>query len=129
MSQDHKVTLASHSLQALEEMSAALAATPNLACRTRHLGDGQFGALLETKPAPDVLVLHFEPDSFADLTALAESDPQTRPPVIVIGPAGNAEAVRLAVRSGARDFLPDSVVTAELGAAVARVLHASNRER
>ncbi|MEY2921135.1 MAG: hypothetical protein RL261_2440, partial [Pseudomonadota bacterium] len=129
MSQDYKVTLASRSLPALDEMSAALAATPNLACRTRHLGDGQFGALLETKPAPDVLVLHFEPGSFTDLTALAESDPDNRPPVIVVGPAGNAEAVRLAVRSGARDFVPDSVVAAELGAAVSRVLHESNRER
>ena len=72
MSQDYKVTLASRSMQALEEMSAALAATPNLACRTRHLGDGQFGTLLETKPAPDLLVLHFEPGRFTELTALAE---------------------------------------------------------
>ena len=129
MGQDYQITLASRSLQALEKMTEALANTRNLACRTRHLADGQFGPLLQAKPAPDVLVLHFEPGNVTELTTLAEAAPESRPPVIVVGPAGDADAVRLAVRSGARDFLPDSMLMVELGAAVERVLQDSSRDR
>jgi pilus assembly protein CpaE len=44
--------------------------------------------------------------------------------MIVVGPAGDAEAVRLAVRSGARDFLPEPVRPEDLVASVERLREA-----
>jgi pilus assembly protein CpaE len=63
-------------------------------------------------------VLRLETDHVSELTGLAESRPDSRPPLIVVGPAGNADAARLAVRSGARDFLAEPVRPDELIAAI-----------
>ena len=74
---------------------------------TRLISNGHTDPLHGVHPAPDVLVLRFDAESLAELATLAQSSPDTRPPLIVVGPAGSAEAMRLAVRSGARDFLAE----------------------
>jgi pilus assembly protein CpaE len=112
----------------MEELLAALSDDSRLACRTRVLVDGGVDNALGARPPADVLVLRFDAGSLDQLAALTDAEPAKRPPLIVVGPAGNAEAVRLAIRSGARDFLPEPVSAGELKAAVHRVLDESARE-
>lgn len=119
----HKLTvlLVGRSATALKELSAGLAKARNVACTTRLLGNGHGELLSGIHPLPDVLVLRFDSESLHDLAALAETSPDSRPPLIVIGPAASSEAMRLAVRSGARDFLVEPINPEELIAVLERV--------
>jgi pilus assembly protein CpaE len=121
MSQKLKVVVAGRSARALKPLVDALAGASELVCSTYLIGDGHAGMLFSIEPTPDVLVLRLDADSMPELATLAGASPDGRPPMIVVGPAGNAEAVRLAVRSGARDFLADPVKPDDLVAAVLAV--------
>jgi len=121
MAQKLKVILAGRSERLLQPLADGLASGPDISCSMRTLDDGQADMLSSLEPLPDVLVLRFDANSLSDLAALADSSPDSRPPLIVVGPWDNAEAVRLAMRSGARDFLADPVKPGELLAAVERL--------
>jgi pilus assembly protein CpaE len=133
MSQKLRVVVAGRSERALRPLADALARARDIACSTHLIADGHADALAGLDPAPDVLVLRFAGDNLSELAALADSSPASRPPLIVVGPASSPEAARHAVRSGARDFLPEPVKADELVAAVERLraeaLHANGREK
>ena len=116
-----RVLLAGRSERVLQPLIEALAGAHDIACSTRIISDGRTDTLTDLEPQPDVLVLRFDTDSLAELAALAGSSPDSRPPLIVVGPTGDAETMRLAVRSGARDFLAEPVKLDELVAAVERL--------
>jgi pilus assembly protein CpaE len=117
-----KVVLVGRSERALMPLAEALAQkAAEIACSIHLISDGQADTLSDLEPIPDVLVLRFDADTLPELAALANSNPDSRPPLIVVGPAGDPEAVRLAVRSGARDFLPEPVDAKELISAVERL--------
>jgi len=118
MTQKLKVVVAGRAARALKPLTDALERASNLACTTCVISDGHADLLSALTPAPDVFVLRFDDGNLSELAALAELAPEARPPLIVVGPAGNAEAVRLAVRSGARDFLAEPVKVDDLIAAV-----------
>lgn len=118
MAQKLKVVVAGCSARALKPLVDALTGAAELACSTHLIGDGHADELSRLDPVPDVLVLRFDAENPAELASLAGASPDSRPPLIVVGPAGNAEAVRLAVRSGARDFLAEPVKAEDLVAAV-----------
>jgi pilus assembly protein CpaE len=122
-----KVLLASRSSDALKALSAALAGAPGLHCSTRLISNGHTDPLHGVHPLPDVLVLRFDAGSLAELATLAQSSPETRPPLIVIGPAGNSDAMRQAIRAGARDFLVEPLNADEFVAAVERLRHEPRR--
>lgn len=121
MAQKLRVLVASRSPSALRELSESVAAAPELIVSTRLLSNGHTDPLAGVQPAPDVLVLRFDAESLAELAALAESNPDTRPALIVVGPAASPEAMRLAVRSGARDLLAEPFDAEELVAALERL--------
>lgn len=127
MAQKLRVLLASRSAAALELLSASLAGAKGLACSTRVISNGHTDPLFDLHPMPDVLVLRFDAESLAELAALAESNPDSRPPLIVVGPAGSPEAMRLAVRSGARDFLAEPLNPEELIAVLERLRNEPRR--
>lgn len=116
-----RVLLASRSAEALKLLSASLAGARNLACTTRLISNGHTDPLFNFHPAPDVLVLRFDADSLAELATLAKSNPDSRPPLVVVGPAGSPEAMRLAIQSGARDFLAEPLNAPEFVAALERL--------
>jgi pilus assembly protein CpaE len=116
-----KVLLAGRSEGALQPLIEALAGAHEIVCSTRIISDGRTDTLADIVPPPDVLVLRFDTDSLPELAALAGSNPDSRAPLIVVGPTGDADAMRLAVRSGARDFLAEPVKLDELVAAVERL--------
>lgn len=121
MSQKLKVVVAGRSARALKPLADALAGGAELACSTYLVGDGHADDLSRLDPVPDVLVVHFDAENPVEFASLVAASPDSRPPMIIVGPAGNAEAVRLAVRSGARDFLADPVKPEDLVAAVLAV--------
>jgi pilus assembly protein CpaE len=122
-----KVLLASRSPEALKRLEAGLAGAPGLTVATRLISNGHTDPLHGIQAHPDVLVLRFDADSLAELATLAQSSPEHRPPLIVVGPAGSPEAMRLAVRSGARDFLAEPLNADEFVAALERLRHEPRR--
>ena len=127
MSKKLKVLLASRSAEALKRLEASLAGAQELSVNTRLISNGHADPLHGLHAIPDVLVLRFDVDSLAELAALAQSHPEHRPPLIVVGPAGNPDAMRLAIRSGARDFLAEPLNADELVASVERFRHEPRR--
>jgi pilus assembly protein CpaE len=109
-----KVLLAGRSERALKPLAQALARAPGIVCSIHLISDGQTDTLSDLEPLPDALVLRFDADDLSELAALADSSADSRPPLIMVGPPGIPEAMRLAVRSGARDFLPEPVEAGDL---------------
>ena len=122
-----KVLLASRSAEALKRLEAGLARAPGLTVATRLISNGHTDPLHGIQMHPDVLVLRFDADSLAELATLAQSNPEHRPPLIVVGPSGSPEAMRLAVRSGARDFLAEPLNADEFVTALERLRHEPRR--
>ena len=127
MHQKLKVLVASRSAEALRILGASLEGVASVACTARLISNGHTDPLHNVHPMPDVLVLRFDAESLAELAALAKTNPESRPPLIVVGPAGSAEAMRLAVRSGARDFLAEPLDPEEFVAAIDRLRNEPRR--
>jgi pilus assembly protein CpaE len=121
MNRKLKVLVASRSAEALRILGACLEGVRDVACTTRLISNGHTDPLHDARPLPDVLVLRFDTESLAELASLAQTSPESRPPLIVVGPAGSAEVMRLAVRSGARDFLVEPLNADEFVAAIERL--------
>ena len=128
MSHKLKVLVASRSAEALQRLERQpRGPRPASRARPRLISNGHTDPLHDARPMPDVLVLRFDAESLAELATLAKSSPDKRPPLIVVGPAGSAEAMRLAVRSGARDFLAEPLNVDEFVAAIERLRHEPQR--
>ena len=127
MSRKLKVLVASRSAEALRILAASLEGLPQVTFTTRLISNGHTDPLHDARPMPDVLVLRFDAESLAELATLAKTSPDSRPPLVVVGPAGSAEAMRLAVRSGARDFLAEPLNVDDFVAAIERLRHEPQR--
>jgi pilus assembly protein CpaE len=115
-----KILIASRSGAAVQALQAAFTSSDEFECRIRVLTNGHTDPLHGLDWDPDVVLLRFDAEHLAEIAAWADK-PDARPPLVVIGPAGNVDAVRLAIRSGARDFLPEPVKRSELLATLKRV--------
>ncbi len=78
---------------------------PGIEVRAKPITNGHADPLHGVDLEPDVVVLHCGPGQSADLAAWMARPTERRPALIVVGPAGQADITRLAIRSGARDFL------------------------
>jgi pilus assembly protein CpaE len=106
---------------ALETLKVYLQGLAGVDVRVHVIANGHVDALEGIDFTPDIVLLHFEANRTAELSAWAARPAQGRPRLIVIGPGGHADATRLAIRSGARDFLPEPVDRADLVASVHQV--------
>ena len=88
-------------LQTLENL---LRQHDGVAVRQRQLSPTTPEPLTDTDTTPDLLVLSLDSESHQDLEALNLRPPHERPSVLVIGPEGDFDLMRLAMRAGARDF-------------------------
>jgi pilus assembly protein CpaE len=116
-----RVLIASRSQTALDKLRGCLAGCPDFECSTRLISNGHTDPLHGLDQPPDVLVLRFDPHQMAELAMLADTSSAARPPLIVVGPPVNAEAMRLAIRSGAKDFLVEPLQPQEVIAALQRI--------
>jgi pilus assembly protein CpaE len=116
-----KVLLASRVQAALRVMQHCLNESGEFEVHLRTLSNGHPDVLFALDFQPDIVILRFGVENLDELAAWTAKDAAARPPLIVVGPAANAEAMRMAIRSGAKDFLPEPLVAADLIAAVRRV--------
>jgi pilus assembly protein CpaE len=117
-----KVLLTSRSSSAVRALQQCLAQQSEFEPHVRVITNGHVDPLHGVPFVPDVVVLRFDAEHVAEIAAWSK-DSASRPPLIVVGPAGQAEAMRLAIRSGAKDFLPEPVAAADLIASL-RQIHA-----
>jgi pilus assembly protein CpaE len=116
-----KVLIVSRSSAALQALKASFADAEDLECRSREINNGHANQLESPDWAPDIVVLRFDPEHVTDIAAWSEGNANDKAALIVIGPAGHPEAARLAVRSGAKDFLTEPLTRSDLLAALQRV--------
>lgn len=128
MTDQIRVLVVSRSQPALRGLEACLKARPELECTFRLISNGHTDPMHGITRMPDVLLLRFDPEHLAELATLAGKDPAARPPLIVVGPPANAEAMRLAIRSGAQDFLVEPLQADDLIASLARVRREPRRD-
>ena len=116
-----KVLIAGRQVSALRLLDSFLRDLPDAETRVHAITNGHVDPLEGIDFAPDVVLLRFDAEHTAELAAWAARPTQGRPILIVVGPGGHAEAMRLAIRSGARDFLPEPVTKGDLLAALEQV--------
>lgn len=116
-----KVLMVGRSERTLRPLLEMLSDVHDVECKVRVIGGGRTDTLSDLEALPDVLVLRFDAEDQAELVALAGSGADSRPPLVVIGPADDPALVRLAVQSGARDFLPEPLKAEDLVAAINRL--------
>jgi pilus assembly protein CpaE len=116
-----RVLIAGRSAGALQALKNHLQGAAEIEVRLHAMSDGHADPLHGIDFTPDIVLLRFEPSQTAELSAWAARPAEGRPKLIVVGPGGHSDAMRLAIRSGARDYLPEPVTKADLLAAVAHV--------
>ena len=116
-----RVLIAGRSAAALQVLWNHLQGIPNIEARLHAKPNGHADPLHGIDFTPDIVLLRFEANQTAELSAWAARPAEGRPKLIVVGPGGHSDAMRLAIRSGARDFLPEPVTKADLLAAFAHV--------
>jgi pilus assembly protein CpaE len=75
--------------------------------------NGHTDPLHDVHSRPDLLILHYVP-GYGELEYLATLNPTQRVRLLVFGPASDANAMRLAMRAGASDYLPEPLTEADL---------------
>lgn len=84
------------------------------------IANGHTDPLHDVQSRPDALLLHYIP-GHGELEHLAESALNQRLPLIVFGPADDPEAMRLAMRAGASDYISQPLERDELLNALERI--------
>lgn len=101
-----KVLLAGRSKEAISGLQEYLATQDRLDVQLRHIVNGHADPLYGLEQVPDLLVLHVNGLEGGEIEALIERPAATRPPLVVVSETGDAAVMRLAMKAGARDFLP-----------------------
>ena len=122
------VVVASRSKAAVESLAACLAKHAEYEVKIRVIANGHEDPLYGVRELPDLLLLHYGTGS-SELTYLAQHGLREKLALIVCGPVDDPEAMRLAMRAGARDYLPDNTSESDLVASVARVREDMHRAR
>lgn len=108
------VLLASRSKLALTELISKVVANKRYKFDIRHVENGHADPLYGLSFVPDIVVMTVDDNGHADLEELIEAHAPDRPPFIVLAEQGDAKTMRLAMKAGARDFLPGKVTPEEL---------------
>ena len=82
--------------------------------------NGHIDSLHGVEILPDVLVLQYIKGN-AELKHLATNKTPQRVPLIVFGPPNDADAIRLAMQAGARDYLPQPVLPTEINRIISEI--------
>jgi pilus assembly protein CpaE len=116
-----RIVVASRDQEAISVLQAALAEREDCRVETRPIVNGHADPLHGLNSCPDALVLVLSGAWQQELAALVERAPEKRPPLIAIAEAGDAEAMRMAMQAGARDFLIKPLDRQDLNAALERI--------
>lgn len=103
------------------EALAGVIASAGFEVVRNHISNGHADPLHGVTALPDLVVLHVGASGESELASMLDQSPAVRPPTIVIGPPGNMGCMRLAMQTGARDYLEDPVNGEELTRSLERV--------
>lgn len=115
------VLIVSRTREMIDVVDAMLRRHPGLRVTRKLVVNGHADPLHEVRTLPDALILHLGESSRGELDSLAARPAGQRPPLIVVGSAGDAALMRLAMQAGARDLLPLPLVEADLLAALKHI--------
>lgn len=93
---------------------------PQYSVTKKIISNGHADPLHDMKSRPDVLLLQYVRGN-PELVHLADSAIESRLPLIVLGPAGDSEAMRLAMQAGASDYLSQPLQQDDLRSALDRI--------
>jgi len=115
------IILAGRSQVALDMLAQHLDDEPRYQVKVHLIVNGHTDPLHGVTVLPDILVLRVTPNSLDELAALAARPASDRPPLIVIGASHDPQAMRLAMQSGARDFLSEPIQLPDFLTALQRI--------
>lgn len=115
-----RVLVAGRQSKDLQAIEAILREAPDIRSAMNRMA-GTDDPLADLDALPEALVLVLEKDWRAPLQVLGELPPAARPPTLVIGPGGDLEILRLAMRGGACDYLIAPVQPGDLLPALERI--------
>lgn len=118
--------ISSRDSRALNRLQEICQHVPGLQVTTRLVSNGHTDPLYGLEQLPDFLLLWVSHLWREELAALLQRPASERPPLLVCGPLEEREGLRMAMQAGARDFLADAVVEAELLGALQRMLRESH---
>ncbi|MGI9264123.1 MAG: AAA family ATPase [Gammaproteobacteria bacterium] len=115
------ILVASREKEAVEAVRDILEQDGDWHITGRHISNGHVDPLYGLTEMPDALVLKVSASWSEELDAISSRDAGQRPPLVVIAEASDANAMRMAMRAGARDFLTKPVERTELIEALRRI--------
>jgi pilus assembly protein CpaE len=115
------VLVVSRTREMIDVVDSILRRHPGLRVARKLVVNGHTDPLHEVSTLPDALILHLGESSRGELDSLAARPAGQRPPLIVVGSAGDAALMRLAMQAGARDLLPLPLVETDLLAALKHI--------
>ncbi|MFQ3786868.1 AAA family ATPase [Halomonas sp. A29] len=98
----------------MDALEALLRSQGDINVIAKLLYNGSVDPLEGVETMPDALVLMVGDNWEAELMALCERPVGERPPLLVVGPKGNVELIRLAMRAGARDYFSPPIDDGEI---------------
>ncbi|MGI9307887.1 MAG: AAA family ATPase [Gammaproteobacteria bacterium] len=111
------ITIAGRAKESLDKLETLLDA-PEYGITISHISNGHSDPLFGMDHLPDLLVFWLSEASEEELRSLLARPAGNRPPSIIIGPAGDMDCMRMAMRAGARDYIEDPINDADLIAAI-----------
>lgn len=121
------ILIAGRSREAIEYMHKTIGDDDGHRTDVRLITNGHTDPLHGVDNLPDVLILQHAAGS-VELEHLRETKSEQQVPLIVFGAPDDANAVRLAIRAGALDYLPQPVSREEINAILADVAKESERK-
>ena len=122
------ILLAGRSKAELAPLEPLLTCSGSVNLRVRHISNGHADPLHDVDPLPDAVVFHASGNWRAELESLAERPPSQRPPLLVIGPDGDLDLIRMSMRAGARDFFSAPVSEQDVEQFLEKILREKRAE-
>jgi pilus assembly protein CpaE len=124
-----KVLLVGRPGLALSQVEALVGENRQMLFTTRVVGNGHDHSLSDLKEPCDAIVLVVGEDWRSTLDACFRQDAPASKPLLVVGPAGDVELLRMSMRVGGRDFFSLPVGAADLVPALERVAKEEHEHR
>lgn len=124
----HTVLIVGRSELHLHGLETMLQGDPRLEVKTRFVVNGHMDPLHSVQTTPNVLILDLSQFWEEELKALIARPMHERVQLLIIGPEGNTQMIRMAMQAGARDFFAHPVPRAELLASVHRIVEESTAQ-
>jgi pilus assembly protein CpaE len=124
-----RVLLAGRPGPSLNEVEALLGRQPQTLVTTRPVGNGQAHTLSDLQEPCDLIVLVVGEDWRSTLDACFTPGAPASKPLLVVGPAGDIELLRVSMHVGGRDFFTLPVNAADLTSALDRVAREEHAHR